>query len=32
MQDTAQEARMNSKMMFSNGPIHMDVSVLADQL
>ena len=31
MQDSAREARMNSKVMFFNGPLHMDMPVLTDQ-
>ena len=31
MQDTAGEARTNSLVTFSYGPLRMDVSVLADQ-
>ena len=31
MRDTTGEAKTNSKVTFSRGPLHMDTSVLADQ-
>ena len=31
MHDTVVEGKMNSKVTFFDGPLHMDVPVLADQ-